>query len=606
MGVEVAGSDLPKVNGDAKDNGKIDLSVVITFGSHGDDEVQSKAEAKDVSNAEFQKEAVDDWPEAAQTHYFWFVKYRPYDDPVLKAKLEQTEKDIQKKKQQIDEIYDDLNAKKSEKYELINELKAFNEESSQYWAFINEKREAMRPLQSALGSLRGGGGGEKGVGICSSEEELNHLIRSLEYRMQHESMSLKEEKQLLREIKELEGTRPKVIANGAMRAKIQESMGQKEAIQDQVKLLGTDLDGVRKQQAAIKAKKDRLTPQLDALKGQIEALQKELTNLKEKKNALLDTKQELRKKRDEGNANFYESRSILNNAKELALKKDVKALEEFNNAEAEKFMSQWNSSKAFRDDYEKRLLQSLDYRQLSRDGRIRNFDEKPLLKAESPSETEVAPKVTSKQPKEVAKVTPKAETLPAEKPQKESKKGSKESKIASEPALEEEEVFMVEKPKKDVSKENVDVAKLKEKKREEEMEKQRLALERKKKQQEKNAAKAALRAQKEAEKKQKEREKKMRKKGGSVVSNEEEPTEKSDADEPEKSDEVEEVVVTPIPSKAKVENAIRHRKTVKSRGTLPKAILKKKKSEKYWLWGYAAAATIGVLLLLVLGYKYLL
>lgn len=49
-------------------------------------------------------------------------------------------------------------------------------------------------------------------------------------------MSLKEEKQILREIKEWEATRPKVIANSAERAKIQEALGQKEAIQDQVKV----------------------------------------------------------------------------------------------------------------------------------------------------------------------------------------------------------------------------------------------------------------------------------------------------------------------------------------------------------------------------------
>lgn len=54
--------------------------------------------------------------------------------------------------------------------------------------------------------------------------------------MQHESLSLKEEKQLLREIKELETTRPKVVADNAERAKIQESLGKKEVIQDQVKV----------------------------------------------------------------------------------------------------------------------------------------------------------------------------------------------------------------------------------------------------------------------------------------------------------------------------------------------------------------------------------
>lgn len=616
MGVEVAGSELPKANGEVKtkvheqENGKINFAEVITFGSHGVDEVKPGGEANDVSSVNIAKNAVDEWPEEAQTHHFYFVKHRQWDDPKLKAEFELTEKEIQKKNVQIGQIIEELRAKKSEKFELLDEVKAFNDENAQYWAFINEKREEIKPLQTALGSLRGGGGGEKGSSICSSEEELNQLIRSIEYRMQHESMPLKEEKQLMRELKELEATRPKVIAKSAMRAKIQESMGQKEAIQDQVKLLGTDLDGVRKQQAATKAKIDRLTPQLNALNAQIEKLGDELKAVKDKKEVAIATVQQLRKKRDAGNAYFYESRTILNKAKEIAVRKDVKALEEYNNAEVEKFMSLWNSSKAFRDDYEKRMLSSLDYRQLSRDGRIRNFDEKPLVRVEPqrPSEADLGSKAPLKQQKEVVKTTPKVESLPAEKAQKESKKGSKESKTASERAVEEEEVFVVQKPKKDVSKDNgIDAEKLKEMKKEEEKEKQRQAFERKKKLQEKAAAKAALRAQKEAEKKQKDREKKMKKKTVQP-SNEDEATEKSETDEPERSDEVEEVVETPAASKSKVQqdNTLRHRKPIRSRGTLPKAMIKKKKSDKYWLWGSIAAAVFGVLMLVALGYKYYL
>lgn len=54
--------------------------------------------------------------------------------------------------------------------------------------------------------------------------------------MQHESISLSEEKRILKEIKHLEGTREKVISNAALRSKIQDSLGQKEDIQDQVKV----------------------------------------------------------------------------------------------------------------------------------------------------------------------------------------------------------------------------------------------------------------------------------------------------------------------------------------------------------------------------------
>lgn len=43
-------------------------------------------------------------------------------------------------------------------------------------------------------------------------------------------------------------------------------------------------------------------------------------------------------------------------------------------------MGRWNNSQGMRMSYEKSMLSSLDYRQLSRDGRIRNDDEEPIMK----------------------------------------------------------------------------------------------------------------------------------------------------------------------------------------------------------------------------------
>lgn len=58
----------------------------------------------------------------------------------------------------------------------------------------------------------------------------------MEYRIQHESINLTEEKKIIREIKQLENTRDKVIANAAVRAEIQKSVGEKDSLQDQVKV----------------------------------------------------------------------------------------------------------------------------------------------------------------------------------------------------------------------------------------------------------------------------------------------------------------------------------------------------------------------------------
>jgi hypothetical protein len=55
-------------------------------------------------------------------------------------------------------------------------------------------------------------------------------------RMVHESIPLAEEKRLVKEIKDLEKTRSKVALNAANRAKMQETVVEKDAIQGQVKV----------------------------------------------------------------------------------------------------------------------------------------------------------------------------------------------------------------------------------------------------------------------------------------------------------------------------------------------------------------------------------
>lgn len=170
-------------------------------------------------------------------------------------------------------------------------------------------------------------------------------------------------------------------------------------------------------------------------------------------------------------------------------------------------MALWNANKAFRADYESRILQSLDQRQLSKDGRLRNFNEKPLIVVERPAPPE-AEAVKAK----VVKETPKKEVAPPEEKVEKAKsaKNQKEGNKKTESILEksdqeyEQEAPPPEKLQKDADK-KVDEKKLKELKKEEELAKRKQAEERKRKLAEKAAAKAAIKAQMEAEKKLKER-----------------------------------------------------------------------------------------------------
>ncbi|CAK9138237.1 unnamed protein product [Ilex paraguariensis] len=637
MGVEVVKSEVAHVSVEdgseentallhEKEIGKMSQGVLnepIKFGSHGMEE-PVKGDANNVPEANFPKDAVDEWPAPKRIHSFYLVKYRSYDDQKLKSRLDQADKELQKKNQARYQITEKLRAKRADRAQVIAQLKSLGVENKQFRMIMDEKRKEMEPLQQALGKLRGNNnvGRERGVSVCSSEEELDDLIKSWQYRIQHESIPLNEEKQILREIKQLEGTREKVIANAAMRAKIQDSLGEKEAIQDQVKLIGVDLDGVRKDHQVIKAKVKQLEEEKETIEKEINSLEEELKIVTQKRDQTFENIQELRKQREEGNTSFYQNRSLLIKARELAAKKDIEAVNNLSDTEVETFMSHWNSSNGHRNDYEKRILQSLDMRLLSRDGRMRNPDEKPLMLPEAPSssETETLAKTKAKPLKEDSISPPQHTTPPIQKAQKE--KNSKHQKDANNKPTEstlkqndsedKEGVPGIEKLQKDPPSKNneIDEAKLKEMKREEEMAKAKQALERKKKLAEKAAAKAAIKAQKEAEKKLKEidREKRAKKKAGASAppADSEEPTEAAvEAAEPEKADENIEPR-TPVPSKIKdrKDNTVRYRGRTKGPDSLPKVIIKRKKATNYWLW--AAPAAVIVMILLAIGYKYLL
>ncbi|XP_009143539.1 proton pump-interactor 1 [Brassica rapa] len=601
-GFEVVPAPFEVTNG-KMDQGKGD-KVSIKFGSLG--EPPKKAEEKNNNNknnvliSDVPKDAAEEWPAAKQIHSFYFVKHRHFDDPKIKAKLDLAEKELEKFNKARAAVFDQLKAKRAERSELFDLLDPLKTERQGFNAKFEEKRKEMEPLQQALGKLRGNDGGTgRGPAICSSEEELNNMIYSYQYRIQHESIPLTEEKQLLKEIRLLEGTRDKVIANEAMRAKIKESMGQKDDIQGQVKLMGAGLDGVKKERQAISARINQLSEKVKATKDEIQVLENELKTVSEKRDNVYSNIREIRKQSDETNSGFYQGRNVLSKARDLAAQKNIDELEALANAEVEKFVSLWCSKKNFREDYEKRILASLDARQLSRDGRMRNPEEKALVTPEAPPVAKVPKAKVKQQPEEEPVSAPESDAAHVAQKTEKAKNALKVKNAVV--VDDEDELYGLGKPQKEEEK-KIDEATMREMRKQEEIAKAKLAMERKKKQAEKAAAKAAKRAQMEADKREKkEREKKAKKNFDAEAVSEEVP-EVSDAEKEEIEAQGEE---KPQKEKA-LEKPIRNR--IRSRGgpeTLPRAILKrKKKSTNYWLW--AAPTALVVPMLLVLGYYYAL
>ncbi|KAI4984991.1 hypothetical protein ZWY2020_017621 [Hordeum vulgare] len=123
-------------------------------------------------------------------------------------------------------------------------------------------------------------------------------IKRLNHRISHESISLDEEKRLIKEIKTLEKTRPKVSSNAAKRAKMQDTVVERDAIQDQVKIIGDGIDGVKKERQGVRSKIKVLDDEMKVVDGEIALLQEDLNKATARKDKAYESLTELRKLRD--------------------------------------------------------------------------------------------------------------------------------------------------------------------------------------------------------------------------------------------------------------------------------------------------------------------
>ena len=125
MGVKVMGSDMTQVSIDKVievDNEKLDKDPVhnepIKVDSHGEE--PEKGEENNASDANFPKDVVNEWPAPKQIHSFYFVRYRPYEDPKIKAKIDQADKEMQKWNKARFLLTDELKAKRVSKRLLVS------------------------------------------------------------------------------------------------------------------------------------------------------------------------------------------------------------------------------------------------------------------------------------------------------------------------------------------------------------------------------------------------------------------------------------------------------------------------------------------------------
>ncbi|CAH8358236.1 unnamed protein product [Eruca vesicaria subsp. sativa] len=589
-----------------------DMSDLILFGSEqssgsncGESTVTTEEDGTVFSGDSSPGDAAEEeWPEA-KPFSFYFVKRPAYDDPEIKAKINEADSEIyQCNKRRID-ISNAQKSQRAEMSSLYAQMESLGPKSEGYKMVFEEKRKEFDTLHEALRNQRCSSSGQ----LSFSKEELDHLIYIAHYVIEHGTIGLEEEHWVL---KETEKSNAIVLS--------EESLAQKEASIHRLKLMAVEMNEVKKELEAITWNINCLSDKLGQIQNKIWGLDLEMAHILELRDKAYERIKMLRIQRDKGNAAFFQSLAVMRKAKELAASGNVRDLEVFSSSEVDRFMTSWNNDKAYRDDYVKRISLSLYERHLSIDGRIRDQEgethvvqEKQALvkttkegmvvihkrnrEESSSNSSQDANVITDKQKKEVKK-----------KVIIDFNRSSDEESVVTDL-----EFPVYENPKKE--EEVVDEETLKERKREEELEKARLAMERKKKLQEKAAAKAALRAQKEAEKKLKanytslsptlpincsECEKKAKKKAALIS---------SELDQSQEvTNELTKVKTSAVSGKEKHRSLFPKEKRCmykhRGRGTeaLPKAILNRRRAHQYWVWGVSSAAlalalSLGVLLL---------
>ncbi|GLT35310.1 hypothetical protein SLA2020_097770 [Shorea laevis] len=453
---------------------------------------------------------------------FYLVKVPRYDDENLKEQIRQAQLRVDERTESRDVIRAEIQKKRATCKELSDNFEDALSQERAARELLKSKRQEIDSLQSAI-----------------SIEDIDGRIRNMEHRIQHETLPLKEEKQLIREIKQLKQTRENLSSNMGRQDGVQQTSEQKDQIEGRLKSLKKEADLLRdnflKAEAFTKAARKKWSEENEKL-SKLHSEFKSADSIRQEAYADL---QSLRKQSYEKNKYFWQYRDDAKAAYDLAFKRDIAALEKLCASQVEKNMDILNKNDEYRKDYFRCNVRSTLRRLKTLDGRSIGPDEEPpviphvvnervakdsALSISTP-EGETREKV---EPAEAEKVKGKpvmktaVEKNPAAKP-KALKSASPANGMETASVRDEIQEPTEEEQKKTKEEEELsrkaeelrkkeEEAKLMEQRRLEEKAKAKEALERKKRNAEKALARAVLRAQKEAEQKEKEREKKARKK----------------------------------------------------------------------------------------------
>ncbi|KAH1242263.1 Proton pump-interactor [Glycine max] len=545
--VDVSQKKTDTIEGEAELSVKGGLSVEGEGSNQGDEDSRPASDALDGQNV---------GAEVVKKPFYYLIRVPRYDDDGnMKEKIRNALHQVEEKSKIRDAIRAESQTIKASCKDFDQEFRAAIAAHRAARDLLKSKRQEMDSVQSTMNRLNN----------AISVGDIDGKIRSMEHMIEHETLPLNKEKQLIREIKQLKQNREELSSNMKRQDQSQQSLENKDDnIEEHFKLLKKEMEVLRnnvlKSDAETKAAKKKYNDECDKLNELLARFRAADDTRQEAYAKLLALKKQLHEKIKQlqmsctnidpisvlilQSKNFWEYRDAATKAQELAAGGKKEELQCFCVDEVERIMELWNKNDEFRRDYVRCNTRSTLRRLQTLDGRSLGPDEEPLVMPNAITEraSKNIPMVSNttmeqekKSPREsvnvkdepdskvVAQRTETSQTTKAKKPTKpaplekhvarwgdESDEDEDKDKNEEEPVRTKEEEELILKAEK--ARKEEEEAKLKEKRRLEEIEKAKEALQRKKRNAEKAQQRAALKAQKEAELKEKEREKRAKKK----------------------------------------------------------------------------------------------
>ncbi|KAI4390032.1 hypothetical protein MLD38_002187 [Melastoma candidum] len=458
----------------------------------------------------------------------YLIKTPRFEDDLLKSKISDAQLQVDEKTMTRDAIKAEMHGKKSICKESSEKFGAAVLEEKAARELLKSKRQDVDLVQNEINKVKN----------AMSLSEIDAEICGMEHSIQHETLPLKEERELINKIRKLKQLRGQMSSSIGGEDELKAALNKREETEEHLKILKKDADSLRencmKAEAVTKATKKIY---YDG-GGKLRELQTRFKEADEIRQDAYMQLQSLKKELYEKNKPFWKYRDDMKMATDLALKGDRESVSQLCIQQVETFMEAWNKNNEFREEYLKSNARRTLRRLGTADGRSLGPNEQapsipPIINERQALEKSFPPLPTPKletvvkavevessadkmlrkdadqqkhkpKAKNTIKAPPEIETVLAilerdEIPEK-----------AKEPEVTEEEREQARKAKELRKKEEAE--KLLEQRRLEEKVKEKEALERKRRNAERASARAAQKAQKEAEQKEKEREKRARKK----------------------------------------------------------------------------------------------